>query len=215
MCTATAGMLVGSGLQLMGGIQSAKAQRDYHNANADYLDSMGQLNTIMTENAVDSLMHSSGMQASEARIKGLSTTKSQKAAMASRGLASNSFTYQNLLDDSITRSEMDALAIQYNADVQAMNMRTNNKIQVAQYKGQAAGERAAGKIAYWSGILSSGSQFANNMLSWSQTSMGRSGGNSASAPTVNNTPTPQYQITAPTYQDWLNNRRGGGFSWHI
>ncbi|BEU88671.1 hypothetical protein TAMA11512_21350 [Selenomonas sp. TAMA-11512] len=211
MCTSTAGMVVGSGLQLMGGITAAKAQRNYHNANADYLNSMGELNTIMTENAVDSVAHNAGMQASEARIKGLSTTKAQKAAMASRGLASNSFTYQNLLDDSITRSEMDALAIQYNADVQMQNLRATNKIQVAQYKGQAAGERAAGKIAYYSGILSAGSQFANNMLSWGQTSMGRSGGRSAAAAPA---PVPQYNSTTPmsTYPGWPNRQRGG-FSW--
>ena len=210
MCTTAAASIAGMGMQLFGGIGAAKAQRDYHNANAEYLETMDQVNRQMNENAIDSVQRAAGMQASEVRIKGQSMTKSQKAAMASRGL-SNGYTYQNILDDSIARSEMDAMAIQYNADVQSQNIRTSGKIQSAQYRAQAAGERAAGKIAYSSGLLSAGSQFANNFLSFGQTSMGMSGGNKTPAnTTAGNT---KFSFQMPTYTEWYNNRNRGGFTW--
>ena len=96
--------------------------------------------------------------------------------MASHGL-SQSATYQNILDDTITRSERDAMAIMYNADIQAKNIRTNAALQQAQYLSQAAHERAAGSIAYQTGILSSIGQFADSWSKWSQTGgMGYGGG---------------------------------------
>jgi len=161
MCTATAGAAFGMTNQLIGGWSAAGAQRDYHNANANYLESMNELNQIQANQAVDSTMYAAGMQSSAVRNKGISLAKSQRAAMGSRGL-SQSATYQNILDDSITRSERDAMAILYNADVQAKNIRTNAALQQAQYLSQAAQERAAGKIAYNAGILSTVGQFAKN-----------------------------------------------------
>ncbi|WP_027405471.1 hypothetical protein [Anaerovibrio sp. RM50] len=213
MCTTAAASIAGMGMQLFGGINAAKAQRDYHNANAEYLETMDQVNQQMNENAIDSVQRAAGMQASEARIKGQSMTKSQKAAMASRGV-SNSFTYQNILDDSIARSEMDAMAIQYNADVQSQNIRTSGKIQSAQYQAQAAGERAAGKIAYSSGLLSAGTQFANNFLSFSQTSMGRSGGSTTTSTPVATTAGPSsYRFTVPTWAEMTSLRNRGVKGW--
>jgi len=174
MCTATAGAAFGMTNQLIGGWSAAGAQRDYHNANANYLESMNELNQIQANQAVDSTMYAAGMQSSAVRNKGISLAKSQRAAMGSRGL-SQSATYQNILDDSITRSERDAMAILYNADVQAKNIRTNAALQQAQYLSQAAQERAAGKIAYNAGILSTVGQFADSWSKWSNTSMGQLG----------------------------------------
>ena len=176
MCTAIAGMTFGMTNQLIGGWSAAGAQKDYHNANASYLESMNELNQIQANQAVDSTMYAAGMQSSAVRNKGISLAKSQRAAMGSRGL-SQSATYQNILDDSITRSERDAMAILYNADVQAKNIRTNAALQQAQYLSQAAQERAAGKIAYNAGILSTVGQFADSWSKWSNTSMGQLGGN--------------------------------------
>lgn len=176
MCTASAGAAFGMTNQLIGGWSAAGAQRDYHNANANYLESMNELNQIQANQAVDSTMYAAGMQSSAVRNKGISLAKSQRAAMGSRGL-SQSATYQNILDDTVTRSERDAMAILYNADVQAKNIRTNAALQQAQYLSQAAQERAAGKIAYNAGILSTVGQFADSWSKWSNTSMGQLGGN--------------------------------------
>ena len=123
--------------------------------------------------------------------------------MASSGL-SQSATYQNLLDDSISRSEMDALAIQYNADLQSNNTRTSGKMQSAQYAAQATGERSAAQIAYKAGLLSTASQFANNYMSFSQTSMGRKANSNSNTP---------YTFQMPTYNEWYSNRNRGGFTW--
>lgn len=178
MCTAGNGLAfgIGSVAQLYGGIMGARAQRDYHDANASYLESMNELNQVQANQAIDSTLRAGGKQSSAVRNKGISLTKTQKAAMASHGL-SQSATYQNILDDTITRSERDAMAIMYNADIQAKNIRTNAALQQAQYLSQAAHERAAGSIAYQTGILSSIGQFADSWSKWSQTGgMGYGGG---------------------------------------
>jgi hypothetical protein len=178
MCTANAAALqgFGMGMQLMGGIGSARANRDYHNANASYLESMNELNQIQANQAIESTLQVGGRNSSAVRNKGISLAKTQRAAMASHGL-SQSATYQNILDDTITRSERDAMAVMYNADVQAKNIRTNAALQQAQYLSQAAQEKAAGRIAYRAGILSTIGQFADSWAKWSDTSQGKMGGN--------------------------------------
>ena len=169
MCTANGiAFGIGSAAQLYGGIKSGEAQQAYHNANADYLTTMNEINQAQAQQAIESVQKVGGMNASQVRNKGISLTKTQKATMASHGL-SQSATYQNILDDSITRSERDAMAILYNSDIQAKNIRTNAALQQAQYLSQAAQERAAGRIAYRNGILSSIGQFADSWSKWSQT----------------------------------------------
>lgn len=176
MCTVNSATFgIGAAGQLIGGIMGARANAGYHEANAAYLESMNGLNQVQANQAVDSVQYAGGMQSSAVRNKGISLMKSQKASMASHGL-SQSATYQNVLDDTITRSERDAMAIMYNADVNAKNIRTNAALQQAQYLSQAAQERAAGKIAYRAGILSTIGQFADSWSKWSQTSMGQLGG---------------------------------------
>ena len=219
MCTANNPVAFGIGTagQLIGGMISAGAQRDYHNANASYLEQMNELNQIQANQAMDSVQKVGGLQASAVRNKGISLTKTQKAAMASHGL-SQSATYQNVLDDSITRSERDAMAILYNSDIQAKNIRTNAALQQAQYLSQAAQERAAGKIAYRNGILSSIGQFADSWSKWSQTSMGQFGGNKmASGGFKPNADTSYY--TGVNSIDWNKSKysairaAGGGAGW--
>ena len=164
---------IGMGLQLGGGIGSAFASQAYHNSNANYLNSMSQVTQIMADKAIDSAAYSGGMAESAVRAKGQSIIGSQKAAMASRGLSSGSFTYQNILDDTAARSELDALAIQYNTDVQQQNIRNDANMKIAGYNSQASAERTAGKIAFTSGLLSTGTQFFQNYSKWSDTSQGR------------------------------------------
>ena len=182
MCTANSTAInnlsfgIGTAGQLIGGIMGAKANAGYHEANASYLESMNALNQIQANQAIDSVQHTAGLQSSAVRNKGISLTKTQKASMASHGL-SQSATYQNILDDTITRSERDAMAILYNADIQAKNIRTNAALQQAQYLSQAAQERAAGKIAYRTGVLSTIGQFADSWSKWSQTGMAGYGSN--------------------------------------
>jgi hypothetical protein len=72
------------------------------------------------------------------------------------------------------------MAILYNADIQAKNIRTNAALQQAQYLSQAAQERAAGSIAYSTGLLSTVGQFADSWSKWSQTSGGNLGSNKSS-----------------------------------
>jgi hypothetical protein len=129
---------------------------------------MNEINQAQAQQAIESVQKVGGMNASQVRNRGISLSKTQKAFMASRGL-SQSATYQNILDDTITRSERDAMAILYNSDIQAKNIRTNAALQQAQYLSQAAQERAAGRIAYRNGILSSIGQFAESWSKWSQT----------------------------------------------
>jgi len=220
MCTAGNGLAfgIGSVAQLYGGIMGARAQRDYHDANASYLESMNELNQIQANQAIDSTLRAGGKQSSAVRNKGISLTKTQKAAMASHGL-SQSATYQNILDDSITRSERDAMAIMYNADIQAKNIRTNAALQQAQYLSQAAHERAAGSIAYQTGILSSIGQFADSWSKWSQTGgMGYGGGNRMASGGYMPTANTNY-YTGVNSIDWSPARfsavraAGGGAGW--
>ena len=219
MCTANNPVAFGIGTagQLIGGLMGAGAQADYHNANASYLESMNELNQIQANQAIDSVQKAGGLQASAVRNKGISLTKTQKAAMASHGL-SQSATYQNILDDSITRSERDAMAILYNSDIQAKNIRTNAALQQAQYLSQAAQERAAGKIAYRTGILSTIGQFADSWSKWSQTSMGQFGGNKMASGGFKPTVDTNY-YTGVNSIDWNKSKysairaAGGGAGW--
>ena len=174
MCTAQSAQGFGMGMQLIGGLTSAFASRGYHDANAAYLTQMNEVNQAQAAQAENSTLYAGGMQSSQARNRGLSLAKTQRTAMASHGL-SQSTTYQNILDDTISRSERDAMAIMYNADVQAKNIRTNAALSQAQMLSQAAQERAAGKIAFQSGILSTISQFGESWAKWSQTSGGNLG----------------------------------------
>jgi hypothetical protein len=185
----------------------AKANAGYHEANASYLESMNALNQIQANQAIDSVQHTAGLQSSAVRNKGISLTKTQKASMASHGL-SQSATYQNILDDTITRSERDAMAILYNADIQAKNIRTNAALQQAQYLSQAAMERAAGKIAYRTGVLSTIGQFADSWSKWSQTGMagyGKSSGGKWSG-------LPVYKTTSGNEYTWGNSAIKGAVS---
>lgn len=218
MCTANGiAFGIGSAAQLYAGIKSGEAQQSYHDANARYLEQMNELNQIQANKAINSVQYTGGMQASAVRNKGISLTKTQKATMASHGL-SQSATYQNILDDSITRSERDALAILYNSDIQAKNIRTNAALQQAQYLSQAVWERAAGKIAYRNGILSSIGQFANSWSKWSQTGgMGYGGNNMAMGGFVPKADTSYY--TGVNSIDWSPSKysavraAGGGAGW--
>ena len=209
MCTAASAQGFGMGLQLVGGLASAGASKAYHDANAGYLESMNALNQAQAEQAINSVQYVGGMQSSAVRNKGISLTKSQKAAMGSHGL-SQSITYQNILDDTITRSERDAMAILYNSDIQAKNIRTNAALQQAQYLSQAAQERAAGKIAYRAGILSTIGQFADSWAKWSQTSGGNLGSKWNG---VNLTGQPIQKIDSVYPVDKSKRGYGYGFDW--
>jgi hypothetical protein len=220
MCTANSTAInnwsfgIGTAGQLIGGIMGAKANAGYHEANAAYLESMNALNQIQANQAIDSVQHTAGLQSSAVRNKGISLTKTQKASMASHGL-SQSATYQNILDDTITRSERDAMAILYNADIQAKNIRTNAALQQAQYLSQAAQERAAGKIAYRTGVLSTIGQFADSWSKWSQTGMAGYGSNKNSWNGVNarNIPVRSYDSlysvdsSKPSYFGGVRNKK--------
>lgn len=218
MCTANGiAFGIGSAAQLYGGIKSGEAQQAYHNANADYLTTMNEINQAQAQQAIESVQKVGGMNASQVRNKGISLTKTQKATMASHGL-SQSATYQNILDDSITRSERDAMAILYNSDIQAKNIRTNAALQQAQYLSQAAQERAAGNIAYRNGILSSIGQFADSWSKWSQTGgMGYGGNKMARGGFVPKADTSYY--TGVNSIDWSPSKysavraAGGGAGW--
>lgn len=164
---------LGLGIQAGGGIMSALANQSYHNSNASYLNSMASITQTMADKAQDSVAYTGGMAASKARNEGKSLAGKQKTVMASKGLASGSYTYQNITDDTIARSEMDALAIQYNADVQQQNIKNQANFQIAGYKSQAETEKTAGKIALVSGLLSTGSQFAQSYSKWADTSQGK------------------------------------------
>lgn len=221
MCTA-----VGMGLNILGGLFSAFGASGAHSANASYLDAQAEiaemqaqaaqqilqqhkaLRNTQAEESVKSTQYAAGMQASAARGEGQSIVKAQRSAMGSRGL-SQSTTYQDILDDTISRSERDALAIQYNADVESHNIYTRAKLEnlaeegqtaadmgnlrmsAMQYRQQASQERSAGRMALGTGLLSTATNFASAWSGWSSTSMGRSGGGGSRG--IN------YRLTMPTY----------------
>ena len=123
-----------------------EGQAAMYDSQAKYAADMDALNREMAESAINSIQYNQGLQASRVRSAGKSMTGSQKAAMASRGISSASVTYGNILDDSISRSERDALAIQYNADIQSLNISTTAKLRSAQSQAQVEALRQQGNI---------------------------------------------------------------------
>lgn len=210
MCTAASAQGLGMSMQLFGGIGAAGANRDYHYANARYLESMNELNQAQAQQAIDSTLYVGGKQSSAVRNKGISLSKAQRASMASHGLSS-SVTYNNILDDTITRSERDAMAVMYNADIQAKNIRTNAALQQAQYLSQAAQEKAAGRIAYRAGILSTIGQFAESWGKWAETSGGNLGQKQSSGGFVPKADTSFY--TGVNSIDWNTNKYSPNNIW--
>jgi len=214
MCTTAAGSSnAGMGLQLGGGIMSAFGSQSTHDSNANYLTTMSNITQAMASNAANSAEYAGGMAASAASNKGKAMVESQKTYMASHGLASGSTTYNGILDNTVDQSEKDALAIQYNADMQAWNIKTQANLQSAQYLSQANAEKTAGKTALVSGLLSTASQFSDTYNKWNQTSKGvvqptTTASNPSATTAVMNT-----QLALPTVDstmpDWKKLSYGG------
>lgn len=187
MCTTQAGQgnTLGMGLQLGGGIASAFGARSYANSQANYLSTMANITGTMADKAIDSTEYVGGMQASAVRAKGQQMIGTQKAALAANNI-SGGFTYQNILDDTTAKSEKDALAIQYNTDAQAQNIRNQASLQIAGLNAQASATKAQGQVSFVNGLLSTGSQFANNYFGWQGTSKGSAQGATAASYNTSN-----------------------------
>lgn len=178
-------------LQIGGGIFGATQGQAQQNAMANYYDYQAKQIATQSAMASDAVERQGGIQSSQADAKGRQVIASQRVAMAANGLASDSYTYQNNIDDTVAKSKLDSLAIQYNADMNSWNIQNNAGQQIAGLNSAASNARAAGKSALIGGLLSTAGQFSDTWSKWQQTSAGA----------TQTTPIPTYRSTQ-TNHSW-------------
>jgi hypothetical protein len=127
-----------TGLSIFGGLQAAlqqrkaaEAQKKYYYFQADQSDKEAQL-------AIEAGMR----EADTIRRSAKGVTASQRAAMAASGVGAGSVTAEDVARDTFNRSEMDALVVRYNADLQGWSKR----LQARSYRMAGDNALTAGNI---------------------------------------------------------------------
>lgn len=155
---------IGLGLQIIGGITNANAQREQGQAQ---------------EEAYKAQQEAYNMQADEILLQGQSDTKNlrtqteslkatQKTQMAANGMFANSATYEDILSDTAYREKLDELTIEDNANRQAAIARKSG---AAAAKAGANAARA-GEMGMFGSLLGTASQVADSWYQWKKTSKG-------------------------------------------
>jgi hypothetical protein len=184
----TAGIaLLGMGLQAIGGVEAADAQREQGKANERYYNSLADTNEKQADIAIKvGESQATAFQDAGARetaglknqVKQFEGT--QKAAMAAAGIGAGSGTAEDIVGDTFDKAKMDEMAIRYNADARTQEAVYNSKAQAWGLKEQARQYRIGGANARQAGdtnasatLLGTAGSVAGGAYNFSQTSGGQ------------------------------------------
>lgn len=167
---AVGAQVIGGGLSAYGSIQSAKSESRYYN----YLAGLSESNAKLAEAKGESDIHSVGAQEfqgiKDIHTKERETIGSQKTALVS-GAGVGSKTGEQIVADTETKTNLDEMALRYNADVAKKNIKIGADTEAFNYRSQATGYRMAGKNAktasklnMYSSILGTGGSVASMFI---------------------------------------------------
>jgi hypothetical protein len=153
-------MIAGMGAQIYGGMQQASAEREAGRAAEDagnrenayykYLAGTSRLNIGLVEAQAKSDSEQVGaQQMDEVRAineRGRETVGAQKAALVS-GAGVGSKTAEQIVSDTVSKTNLDEMALRYNADVKIKNIRIGAKGEAFNLENQAQGYEMAGRNA--------------------------------------------------------------------
>jgi len=164
--------LAGGLLSAYGANQSGKSESKYYN----YLAGLSEQNAKLSEAKGESDIHAVGAQefqgVKDIHTKERETIGSQKASLVS-GAGVGSKTAEQIVSDTETKTNLDEMALRYNADTEMKNIKIGADTEAFNYRTQAAGYKVAGKNAKaasklqaMSSILGGGTSAANTWKSW-------------------------------------------------
>lgn len=152
--TATALMVLGTGVQLYGAISGSQAQRDSGAAKQKYYEYLAKTNEAQA-GAVEQasqkeqeLVQDQAMRESKTlRDKGQQFDSAQRAAQAANGIDLGSATAEDVARDTFTKEELDQAAIRYGADLKSWESQNQAKFKGWDLRNQASQYRVAGDMA--------------------------------------------------------------------
>lgn len=157
-------MVAGMGMNIYGGMQQASAEREAGRAAEDagnrenayykYLAGTSRQNIGLVEAQAKSDSYGVGTQemaeVGAINERGRATVGAQKAALVS-GAGVGSKTGEQLVSDTVNKTNLDEMALRYNADVKMKNIRVGAELDKFNLENQAQGYEMAGRNAQISG----------------------------------------------------------------
>ena len=167
-------MAVGSAVKGYGEAKSARAESKYYS----YLSSTATENARLAREAGAEEVRQVGAQQYQA-VGQIGTAKrelqgAQRAALVS-GAGVGSKTAEQIASDTETKSQLDEMALRYNADLKMKNIRTSSEATAKNYEAEAAADRAAARnakrtagLGIASSILGTASSTAFGVKAWNK-----------------------------------------------
>lgn len=181
--------LVTLGLQVGGGTMSAANAQANAEQNANYYNYLGEMDRIQATtlelNAARQVKYTQDNAAAQTKqVVNLSneTKGSQIVGMNANGVGAGSASAEDILSDTFKKTELDKLAIKYNADVASYETTESARAgafglrsRADAYDTAATNSRSAGKMNFWSSILGTAAMAGTSYLNLNY---GTSGGSS-------------------------------------
>lgn len=180
-------MAAAIGLQTAGAVSGAASAREQGVAQKNYYYYLAKQNEVQADqtlkagNEQTSLIQDQGaFETGQLRKNERQTMGAQRAAAAASGIGAGSATLEDIARDTMTKADLDAAAIRYNADAKSWETQTTARNTAASLRAGATGYRYAGDNAITAGninanasLLGGATSVANTWANWSQTSRGR------------------------------------------
>jgi hypothetical protein len=149
-------------------IEAGKQEKQYN----QYLAGVSRMNADLARASGESQARTVGAQTAEQvgqiHERGRDVVGAQKVALAAGGAGVGSKTAEQLVSDTLTKTNLDEMAIRYNADLKMKNLRLQAESTAMNEENKAEGYEMAGKnakkAAKWkafSTVLGTGSQVAS------------------------------------------------------
>lgn len=133
-------------------------------ANAYSQYAQGQSSAIGYNSAADQVSFQRDQQISAIKGQAEKTVSSGQASLSANGMDINSMNSQNIEIGSRTNANLDEAAVRYNANIQALQLRS-----------QAKQAKTAGKISGLSSLIGTAGQVSQGYNDWMKTSGNASG----------------------------------------
>lgn len=161
-------MAVSGVMQANSDLQEGKDQKNYYS----HLAGTSRINAYLARASGEAESRTVGEQAAQQvgqlHEQGRDVVGSQKVALSAGGAGVGSKTGEQLVSDTLTKVNLDEMAIRYNADLKMKNLRLQAESTALNEESKATGYEMAGKnakrSAKWnafSTVLGSGSQIAS------------------------------------------------------
>jgi hypothetical protein len=175
MCNfiAAAGMqLLGGGVQAWGANMEGRNKERYYQHLADQNEGQALATERTAETQETLIQDQAARDVHMVRQRGRQIAASQRVALAANGIGGGSATAEDLARDSLSREELDEMAIRYSADMKSWETRNQGRAEAWDLRNQAHFNRVAGKqariagtINTWSSLLGGASQAAGSLSS--------------------------------------------------